>query len=220
VIKASEIDKGLLVKDPLEPDDEERSYYIPPSQIPVYKAYEKVGQVYERSTHDRVWDWWLGLVTADPVAKQEIQIRIPQLYRTKDPASGKEWLFYNKEMYGYDWKGNRKDWSTLEGVIDGMPEFHYEIDPTTYKVIPGTTQVLEITRKYTIPFTKDAIEKITPFFRNPFSCIIIDQHGRKYSCSLSEFKDMAYDELINLKNGYTEFMLNRQRGQLKEGGVK
>jgi hypothetical protein len=220
-MKASEIDKGLWIKDPWNPDDDEIGYYIPPSQIPVYKAYQKVGQQYERSVHDRVWDWWLSLVTSDPVSKQDIQIRIPQLYRKMDPATGKEFLFYNKEMYGLDWKGNKKSWDTLEGVTDGMPEFSYEIDPTTNKVIAGTTQVLEVTRKYTIPFSKEAVEKIKPYFTSPLSCIIIDPtSGRKYSCSLQEFKDMPYEELINLKNGWTEYMNSRQRGQLKEGGVK
>jgi hypothetical protein len=221
-MKASEIDKGLKVQDPSNPDDEDKTYYIPPSRVPVYKAYEQVApDKFERINQDRVWNWWLTLVTAGPVSKQEIQIRIPQVYRTRDSATGKEYLFYNVDLSGKDWKGNRKDFSALEGVVEGMPSFEYDRDIMTNKPIPGTTQVLDVKREYTIPFTKDAVEKITPFFRNPLSCIIVDQtNGRKYSCSLSEFKDMSYDELINLKNGYTEFMINRRRSQLKEGGVK
>ena len=43
-MKASELDKGLSVKDPSATDAEERSYYIPPQSVPVYKAYQKVGQ--------------------------------------------------------------------------------------------------------------------------------------------------------------------------------
>jgi hypothetical protein len=39
--------------------------------------------------------------------------------------------------------------------------------------------------------------------------------GRKYSCSLTEFRDLGYEELINLKVGYTEFMRNRAQPQLK-----
>jgi hypothetical protein len=213
-LKAFEIDKGLLVKDPsAEPDDEDRSYHIPPSQIEVYKAYQKVGQTYERSNHDRVWDWWLTLVTADPVAKQDIQVKIPQLYRAKEPT-GKEWLYYNLEMSGKDWKGNRKDWATLEGVTEGMPEFSYERDASTNKVIPGTTQVLEVKREYTIPFSKAKVEELSKYFRQPLSLILVGQDGRRYSCSLQEFRDMNYDELVNLKTGYTEFMNSRRiRGQ-------
>ena len=119
-MKAFEIDKGLKVKDPSAPDDDEdQSYYIPPSQIPAVKAFEEVGLQYERTVHDRVWNWFVNLVTAEPVKDQEIKMVIPQLYRTKDP-DGKEWLFYNCELSGRDWKGNRKDFSYLEGVIEGV----------------------------------------------------------------------------------------------------
>lgn len=200
-MKASELDKGLKVPNPSAPDDENSYYYIPPQRIPVYKAYEKVGQSLDRSISDRTWYWWINLVTADPVKDQEIKKVIPQLYRTKDHADGKEWLFYNVELSGRDWKGNRKDWTTLEGVIERMPDFHYEIDPSTHAVISGTTQVIEVNRKYTIPFTKAAVEKILPYFKNPLSCITIAEDGRKYSCTLDEFKSMPYKELIELKTG-------------------
>jgi hypothetical protein len=211
-MKASEIDKGLWIKDPSNPDDDEIGYYIPSSQIPVYKAYQKVGQQYERSVHDRVWDWWLSLVTADSVSKQDIQIRISQLYRTKDPASDREWLFYNKEMSGKDWKGNRKDWFTLEGLTENMPEFHYEIEPSTQKVIPGTTQVLEVKREYTIPFTKAKVEEISRYFKTPLSCIVVAPDGRKYSVNLENFKNMSYNELVDMATGWAEFGRQR-RGQ-------
>ena len=68
-MKAFELDKGLSVA--IDPSDNESShYYIHPQKIPVVKAYEKVGHVYERTVHDRVWDQWLSLVTADPVKDQ------------------------------------------------------------------------------------------------------------------------------------------------------
>jgi hypothetical protein len=207
---AKDLDKGLEVKDPSASDDEDRSYFIPPSQIPVYKAYQKVGQVYERTIHDRVWDWWLNLCTADPVKNQEIRITISQVYRSKDPATNKEWLYYNLEMSGRDWKGNRKDWATLEGVTEGMPEFFYEVEPSTQKIIPGTTQVLEVKREYTIPFTKAKVEELSIHFKQPLSCIVVAQDGRKYSCSLQEWRDMSFDELVNLKTGFTDFMKNRR----------
>ena len=68
----------------------------------------------------------------------------------------------------------------------------------------------EITKKYTIPFTKAKIEELSKYFRNPLSCIVIAEDGREYSCSLLEFRDMMYDELVNLKTGYTDFMKNRR----------
>ena len=37
--------------------------------------------------------------------------------------------FTNVELYGNDWKGNRKDFSYVEGLVEGMPIFNYEKDP-------------------------------------------------------------------------------------------
>jgi hypothetical protein len=141
------------------------------------------------------------------------------LYRIKDP-DGKEWLFYNVDLSGNDWKGNRKDFSYLEGVIEGYPIFNYERDPSTDKVIPGTTQVLEVIKKYTIPFTKAKVDELSKYFRNPVGCVIVAGDGRRYSVSLEQFKSLSYQELIDIVTGYTDFMTSRRRGQLKEGGVK
>ena len=207
---AKDLDKGLKVVDPSSTDDDEHSYYLPPQRIPVYEAYQKVGQIYERTINDRTWDWWLSLVTAQPVAQQIIQVRIPQIYRTKDP-DGKEWLFYNCDMSGNDWKGNRKDWSTLEGVTDGIPVFNYEIEPNTNKVVPGTTQVLEVVKKYTIPFTKAKVDELSKYFvANPLSCIVIAPDSRKYSVTLEQFKSLGYNELIDMVTGYADYMKNRR----------
>ena len=204
-MKASELDKGLKLSDPSAPDDEDRYYYIPRQRVPVYDAYKKVGQLLERTGSDRTWDWWISLVTADPVKDQPIVKSIPQLYRIKD-SDGKEWLFYNVDMSGRDWKGNRKDFNYVEGVIEGMPEFHYEIDPTTNKVISGTTEVLDVTRKYTTPFSEAKVDEISKWFRHPLSCIVVAPDGRKYSVSLKQFKSMSYDELIDLVTGYGQYM--------------
>ena len=184
---------------------------FPPQEV--VKAYEKVGQEYERTCHDRAYqEWFYPLVTSEPVAKQEIKKLIPQLYRIKD-VDGKEWLFYNVELYGNDWKGNRKDFSYVEGLIEGMPIFNYEIEPSTNKVVPGTTQVLEIVKKYTIPFTAAAVDKLTPYLRHPVSCVVIAQDNRKYSISLEQFKSLAYQELIDLVTGYTEFIKDYQKNR-------
>jgi hypothetical protein len=212
MMKASELDKGLKVVNPSSDGEESSYYYIPPQQIPVVKAYEKVGQVYERTVHDRVWDWWITLVTAGPVSDQLIKMVIPQIYRTKEPATGNEFLFYNVDMSGNDWKNNRKDYNYVDGVVEGIPVFNYEIEPSTNAIVPGTTQVLEVKKEYTIPFTKAAVEKISPYFRNPLSCIVIAADGRRYSVSLEQFKNMSYNELVDMATGYSDFMRQR-RGQ-------
>jgi hypothetical protein len=195
-LQASELDANLF----------------PPQEV--VKAYEKVGQEYERTCHDRAYqEWFYPLVTAETVAKQEIKKVISQLYRIKDP-DGKEWLFYNVDLSGNDWKGNRKDFSYLEGITEGMPVFNYERDPSTDKVIPGTTQVLEVTKKYTIPFTKAKVDELSKYFRNPVACVVIAGDGRKYSCSLDEWRDMPYNELVKEKTGINEYFRSKRRKEV------
>jgi hypothetical protein len=90
-------------------------HLFPRSQL--VKAYEEVGQEYEMTIQDRVYQMhWLPLVTAGPVKDQEIQQKINQLYRTKD-SKGKEWLFYDIILYGKDWQGNTKSFDYREGII-------------------------------------------------------------------------------------------------------
>jgi hypothetical protein len=67
-MKAADLDKGLRIA--VDPSDNESSYYyIHPQKIPVVKAFETVGQSYERTINDRVWDQWLSLVTAKPLKR-------------------------------------------------------------------------------------------------------------------------------------------------------
>ena len=191
-MKASELDPNLF----------------PPQDV--VKAFEMVGQEYERTCHDRAYqEWWYPLVSAEPVKDQQIKKLITQLYRTKD-ADGKEWLFYNVDLSGNDWKGNRKDFSYVEGLVEGMPVFNYEIEPSTNKIIAGTTQVLEVVKKYTIPFTKAKVDELSKYFRNPVSCVVIAPDNRRYSVSLEQFKSLSYSELIDMVTGYADFMKNRR----------
>jgi hypothetical protein len=208
-MKASELDKGLKIAADTS-EEPSNYYYIHPQQIPIYEEYSKVGQTYERSIHDRTWDWWVVLVTSDPVKDQEIRKVIPQIYRTKD-YDGKEWLFYNVDLYGNDWKGNRKDFSYIEGMVDRFPLFNYEVDPSTNAVIAGTTQVLEVTKRYSIPYSKAHIDSIAKYFKNPLSAIVVAPDNRRYSVNnLEHFKNMNYNELIEMATGFGEFMKNRR----------
>jgi hypothetical protein len=211
-MKASEINKGLEINDSSAPDDRERTYYIHPNRIPVYKAYAEVDAWFDRSIHDRVWHWWITIVTGDRIKQQEITKEIPQVYRIKDSKG--EWLFYNVNLYGRSWEGNRKDFSYVEGRIEGMPEWEKQIDPATGKIIPGTTpQMFDTHTIYTIKFTKDKVDELHQYFKTPLSCIVIAEDGRKYSCTLSEFRDMPYEALVNDKTGFTEW--TRQKRGLK-----
>ena len=100
----------------------------------------------------------------------------------------------------------------MEGVTEGMPVFNHEVEPSTNKIISGTTQVLEIKREYTIPFTKAKVEEISNYFKNPLSCIVVAPDGRKYSVSLEQFKNLGYNELVDMCTGWAEFG-RRLRGE-------
>ena len=108
----------------------------------------------------------------------------------------------------------------MEGLIEGMPTFEKEIDPSTNDVIAGTTQVMEMTKVYTIPFTKEKIDEISKYFADTTFFCIVDITCRKYSCSRKEFSDVSYDELIDKKTGLTDYMRSKRPDQLKVGGVR
>jgi hypothetical protein len=200
-MKASELDPNLFPRHQL------------------VKAYESVGQEYEKTIQDRVYDVWYPLVTAEPVKDQEITQKITQLYRVKD-AKGKEWLVYDIILYGQDWQGNTRSFDYREGIIEQMPEFDKKIDPATNAVISGTTQVHQTSKLYTIPFTKDKVNELSQYFTEPLSLIVKDKWTpRRYGCnSLQEFRDMEYDELISLKTGYTDYIKSKQQSSQQLGG--
>lgn len=177
------------------------------------QAYAAVGQKYENTGHDRGYKEWFPLVTANPkLREQQITQKISQLYRFKD-WQGKEWFFYDITLRGHDWKGNRKEFYYIEGRIEQMPEFEKEIDPQTEEVIPNTTQVLDMKTIYTIPFSKQKVNELSEYFTEKVSFIIIDRGtgGKRYSCTLKEFTDLAYDELISQKTGFSEYVKMRNK---------
>ena len=128
----------------------------------VVKAFKDVGQEYERSTSDRVYETWYALVTAnDRLMAQPIEQSINNVMRNKNRDG--EWLTFQMSLYAKDWKCNRKDfWYDQGGRVDGYPEFIKEIDPQTDQVVSGTTQVNEVKTIYTIPFSKDKVDELSP----------------------------------------------------------
>ncbi len=187
-------------------------------QREVVKAWEDVGQGYELTVHDRTWNWFFPLVTADPVKNQEIVKQIQGCYRLKN--SNGEWLYYHVLLSGKDWKGNRKEFNYVEGLIEGMPIFTKDIDPSTNEVVAGTTQVLEMTKVYTIPFTKEKFDGVSKYFDTGTFFAVVDKNGKRYSCNAKEFRDVSYDELIDQKTGLAEYMRSKRPDQLKIGGVR
>jgi hypothetical protein len=65
--------------------------------------------------------------------------------------------------------------------------------------------------------------ELSKYFRAdpPVECVVEDRAGgRKYSCSLEEFRDMSYEDLVALKTAYLRTDYYRNKQQLAAGGVK
>jgi hypothetical protein len=59
-------------------------------------------------------------------------------------------------------------------------------------------------------FTKAKVNELSKYFAEPLEFIVEDKTGRKYSCSLEEFRDLSYDDLVNLKTGFSDYMKKRR----------
>jgi hypothetical protein len=69
---------------------------------------------------------------------------------------------------------------------------------------------------FTIPFSKQKVEELTEYFSDTISFNIEERRsGRLYSCSIQEFRNMEYDELIDIKTGFADYWKSRQQQQQK-----
>jgi hypothetical protein len=162
-------------------------------QKEVVKAYQDVGQEYELSTHDRVYQsFFYPKATGNSELKeQDIEQKIDHLTEAKtQKVNGLLTMFCFSHMIG----GNRIDYSYTEGKIENMPVFQKKINPQTKEVVPEHTQVLELKDVYTIPFSKQKVNELQKDFTTDRAVfIIIDRTtGKRYSCnSLAEFRDLV-----------------------------
>ena len=95
-----------------------------------------------------------------------------------------------------------------------MPQFHNKINPQTEEIDSNATTVHSLKTVYTIPFSKQKVDEISKYFSDSVQFIIKERgSGRKYACNQQEFRDLPYDELISIKNGYSEYIRNRKAQQ-------
>jgi hypothetical protein len=186
-----------------------------------YDPEDKEYWGYEPTVHDRVWTtFFYPLATGNKkLEEQEIEYRVDQMTRHKTKDG--EWLTYYVSLVGNDWEGNKIDYSYIEGKIENIPIFHRRVDPQTDQIIPGTTQIQDLHDIFTIPFSKQKVEELTEYFSDTISFYIEERRsGRLYICSIQEFRNTDYDELIDIKSGFAEYRKSRQQQQKGGGGVK
>ena len=193
--------------------------FLPAKEI--IQAFKDANQEFEfnndATVHDRTWHWFCSQTNGNArIANQELQQEINALYRVKTNKG--EFLFYGISLTGINHKGESIGFYHTEGIIENIPVFEKKINPDTTEVESGPL-IHNHTTLYNIPFTKKKIDnELSPYFADSVQYIVKDKTGRKYTCNLDEFRDLPYEELINLKTGYTDYMKNRQL--LKVGGVK
>jgi hypothetical protein len=190
----------------------------------ILRAYQEVGEDYEVTGHDRCWKRFYFEVTANKnLQNQRIEQSISSLNRVR--YQNKDWLTYGVALQGKNWKGNTRDFYHMEGYVtdgcrEGLPIFHRDVDPMTDEVISGTTQMSGHKPFYTIPFTKEKVDELSEYFTEQHSFSLKDNvSGRRYTCTLSEFRDLPYEELINLRTGLTDYLQSRQSQQRQKQEV-
>jgi hypothetical protein len=187
---------------------------VPYGRSKILDAYKKGGFLDKRdeSILERNWQrFFYPLATAQQKDRpRPITQQVNGMYRLKH--LNKEYIIFHSSWKSTSWKKNPIDFNQLMGRYD-IPEFQHEIDPNTNEIVEGKTQISGHTRFYDIPFTKETAKSLIEIGREGMDFIVIDSHGRKYSCSMNEYINDSYDELIDRKSGFAEYMANRDRNR-------
>jgi hypothetical protein len=89
-------------------------------------------------------------------------------------------------------------------------------------VVSGTTQVNELKTIYTIPFSKEKVDELSPYFSDTIG-FSIEGRGtasRRYSCSLEELRDLEWDELVQLETFWMKTDYYRMKQLATQGCVR
>jgi hypothetical protein len=86
----------------------------------------------------------------------------------------------------------------------------------TYEIKKGSAQIESHQTFYDVPFSKEKAQELLDMFSEdlepgPHNLTIVDSTGRRQSCNLDEFVNADYDDLVNLKTGFSEWMKERER---------
>jgi hypothetical protein len=101
-----------------------------------------------------------------------------------------------------------------------IPRFHVDVDPNTNEVISGTAQIESHQTFYDIPHTKEKVLELLSMFPEdlepgPSNLTVVDSSGRRHSCNREEFISKQFDDLVNLKTGFAEYMQEKERSGQK-----
>jgi hypothetical protein len=150
------------------------------------------GIKYEKTVQDRAYEQWHYFVHGRPVWQE-----VTQIYRKKIANEG-EFLLYNLELTGVDWKGNELTFSTLWGRYD-KPIFRLEKNPETQEI--SSTQISSHKPIHDVPCTKEKIDELLAMASEPLSIIVYGTAGRRLGLqSIEDFRNGQIEDLIVCAN--------------------
>lgn len=172
---------------PAKQFDLEANHPLSPNPI-VIQEHDKVKFPYEESIQDRAYSRWYAISKGRPVQQE-----VSQIYRVSKPGRG-EYLIWNLNLKGEDWKGNPTDFTILTGRYE-KPVFRLEKNPETQEI--STTQVTSHQTVYTCPYSRAKLDELLEMSVEPVSMIVVAPSGKRFGItSLEDFKNGAIDDLI------------------------
>lgn len=174
---------------PSKPFDLDANHPLCPNPN-VIQEHEKVKFPYEESIQDRVYNKWYAVSKGRPVEQE-----VSQIYRVSKAGRG-EYLLWNLNLKGQDWKGNQTDFTILAGKYE-RPIFRLEKNPETQET--STTQVTSHQTIYTTPYSKQKLDELVEMSVEPVSTIVIAASGKRFGVnSLDDFKNGSIEDLIQV----------------------
>lgn len=172
-------------------------------------AYKEIGMPYPEEMYDDWYNKFLKLTKNTPEKDVKRHIQNMKRYIT---SSGEEYLIHDMSEERSDPLGNRKRFYRGNLGKYGKPIPHYEIkvDPeegyAKSKIVTGIDMVEDC---YSIPFTKENIDKVVKYCDgNTSFCIQKQDHqsGRRIGVrSLEEWKNGKVEELLRFGHSASSY---------------
>lgn len=158
----------------------------------ILTEYKKVNFEYEKTVLDRGYEQWYALVKGRPVWQE-----VTQIYRRRITGEG-EFLLYNLELTGNDWKGNDQGFSMLCGRYE-KPIFRLEKNPENQEI--SSTQISSHRTVYDIPYTLQKLDELLDMSTESVSLIVYGTAGRRLGLqSIEDYRQGTIDDLIVCAN--------------------
>lgn len=184
---------------------------VPYGRNKIFKAYKDANfldrrdaTVNERVFRDHFYPKAIGSQKDRP---RPITKEVEGIYRLKH--KGKEYLMYHALFKGTDWEKNQINFNLLMGKYE-IPEFQFKRDPNTDVVIDAQTQITGHETFYDIPFTKEKAKELIEMGIERIGLTVIDETGKRWSCSKQEFLNGDFDELVERKSGFATYLEERK----------